>query len=279
MEWLRPNEIPQLLHAGIFRLKPGEPFEFELHRHDDFTELLFIRDGYGRFVIGGQEYQVGPRSMLVYNEGVWHEEHSNREQEFDAVYFAFRGVRIGDLPSNHVTGADEPAVVKFHEQFYRVDEHLTRIIREFHSGEPESGSAANYALGSLLVDLVRIMRHSQSRPSLRNAPSTIAVVAKTYIQKNYGKELTLPELADAVYTSPYHLCRLFKKETGRTPIQYLIEYRMDVAKHLLVTTDETLEQIAERIGYASATHFQNVFRKVAGMPPGRFRRLHKGESD
>lgn len=99
-------------------------------------------------------------------------------------------------------------------------------------------------------------------------------VAKQYIQNNYRKQLMLEEVADATNLSPAYLSTIFKKELGISFTDYLISCRMEKAKELLKTTNDSILQIAEQTGYSDSRYFSKLFLKVVGLKPSVYRKLY-----
>lgn len=95
--------------------------------------------------------------------------------------------------------------------------------------------------------------------------------ALRFIEDNLEKAISLRDIADAVNMSPYHFCRLFKKECGYSPYEYLLMVRMNRAKHLLKTTDIPIKNVARQVGYLNASTFSSVFAMKVGVPPKTFR--------
>lgn len=87
-----------------------------------------------------------------------------------------------------------------------------------------------------------------------------------YINKNIGRRITLEELADAVALSSYHFSRRFKRDTGYSPVEYANHKKLDYAKTLLIRTDWTVTEIAERTGF-SFKGFIKLFTKSEGCSP------------
>jgi AraC-like DNA-binding protein len=94
---------------------------------------------------------------------------------------------------------------------------------------------------------------------------------KAYIQSNSDKKLSLDDLTKVVYLSPYYLSRMFKAETGFSPIQYLINTKIGAAKGLLRDPDLTISQIADQLGYESIHYFSRLFTAVEGISPSLYR--------
>ena len=97
--------------------------------------------------------------------------------------------------------------------------------------------------------------------------------AMAYIQQHYREKLTLEDVARQVNLSPFHFSRVFKQYAGCAPMEYAQKIRMDMAKCLLKTTDLPIEQIAERVGYGSASSFANMFTQKVGLSPTQFRKF------
>lgn len=70
---------------------------------------------------------------------------------------------------------------------------------------------------------------------------------------------------------PVYLSRVFKKETGVNFVDYLMEYRMTVAKRMLESTNDKVSDIAERLRYTNTSAFIRTFRRIVGMTPGQYR--------
>lgn len=100
-----------------------------------------------------------------------------------------------------------------------------------------------------------------------------------YIDENYKRELTLLELAQIVQVSPNYLSSLFKKETGTNFADYLLQYRIDRAKELLLSTFCKTYEVAELTGFSNQSYFSRAFKKLTGIGPKEFRRkwtIHRG---
>ena len=94
------------------------------------------------------------------------------------------------------------------------------------------------------------------------------------IEDDPSRSFTLADLATAAGVSKFHFARLFRQATGNTPLAYLLERRLGAARTLLMTTDQSVNAIAARCGFACATHFATAFGKRYGEAPSTFRRLH-----
>jgi len=92
-----------------------------------------------------------------------------------------------------------------------------------------------------------------------------------FIRAHIDEPIHLEQLAAAVALSPFHFHREFKRSTGVTPHQYIIQVRMEHAKGLLSGSDMPLAQVAAQVGFADQSHFCATFRRTTSMTPRTYR--------
>lgn len=98
-----------------------------------------------------------------------------------------------------------------------------------------------------------------------------------YIHEHYQKKLTARQVGAQVGLSEVYFSNLFKKELGMTFGDYLTNYRMNVAKYLLVNGDYKVYEIAEMTGYTSPQYFSQLFQRETGYTPMEYM-AHRGEA-
>ena len=95
------------------------------------------------------------------------------------------------------------------------------------------------------------------------------------IETSYMEDLSAEKLAQSVYVSPQYLSRLFVRYFNCSVYEYLTAYRINRAKELLIMEhDRKVQEIAHDVGYTDASHFIVMFKKLTGMTPVEFRKLH-----
>ena len=92
------------------------------------------------------------------------------------------------------------------------------------------------------------------------------------IYEHSHEKILLEDLAKQVGLSPKYLSFLFKKETGQTISNYILDMRIEEAKHLLAYTNFTSSQISESLAFHSQSYFIHVFKSVTGMTPNQYRK-------
>ena len=98
--------------------------------------------------------------------------------------------------------------------------------------------------------------------------------AVVYINENYADDITLEKLAGMSGVTKQHFCRVFKEQMRMRPMEYLARRRMAVARNMLLTTEESIAQIGEAVGYDNPTYFGMVFKKYEGITPTDCRKIH-----
>ena len=98
-----------------------------------------------------------------------------------------------------------------------------------------------------------------------------------YVSENYTSHISVSDLASVLYLSEAHFCRFFKLATGKTPIEYINEYRIERAAVLLENTDIPLSELSESVGIDDANYFSRMFKKIKKMPPNKYRASHRSE--
>ncbi|MDF2836074.1 MAG: response regulator [Paenibacillus sp.] len=91
------------------------------------------------------------------------------------------------------------------------------------------------------------------------------------IGERYGEPLTIEDVSKSVYLSGRHANHIFKKETGQTIFDYLIDYRIGIAKELLKEQDSKVAVVAEAVGYVNTSYFCLAFKKNVGMTPAEYK--------
>lgn len=126
------------------------------------------------------------------------------------------------------------------------------------------------ALGILAVTEALISLKERSKQNVTLTPMKIEKV-DSYIHDNIERNLCLQELAELCGLSTHYFARSFKSATGKTPYQYILDRRIALARRLLANTQQSIASIAYDVGFSSQSHMTDLFRKILGTTPGRYR--------
>ena len=126
------------------------------------------------------------------------------------------------------------------------------------------------ALGEWIVAQMR--KVDKMRQGQNGGYPPVIANALFHIHENVGdKDLSIKAVSEHVAMSESRLCFLFKREVGRTIIEYVTDLRVQKAKALLRQGRHRVHEIADEVGFSSAEYFSRIFSKATGMPPGKFR--------
>ncbi len=156
----------------------------------------------------------------------------------------------------------------------KLKEIFTRIVEEFHSDRMYSKTLADALASYFLINFLRHFRNEIEVVPDININRRIDYI-KSYIDNNYSLDLSLEGLSNMAYMNKFHLIAEFKQAYRVTPIEYLILKRIEVSKGLLISTNHSMETIAEIVGFNSQSYFNQVFRKKVGITPSQFRKKHR----
>lgn len=121
--------------------------------------------------------------------------------------------------------------------------------------------------------LLSVAKDYQEKCSSRQ--SDIIEKAKKYILSNIDKDISLSDIAQAVYLTPSYLTNIFKQETGMSAINYVTEQRMILAKKMLTDSDMKIKEIALKLGYNTPQSFLRFFKKHYHITPEEFRKQNR----
>ncbi|MEE1031548.1 MAG: AraC family transcriptional regulator [Ruminococcus sp.] len=94
----------------------------------------------------------------------------------------------------------------------------------------------------------------------------------SYIQENYSRQITIEEIAQVCYYSKSHFMKFFKNTMGMGFTQYLNDYRLELAGQMLLSTSDSILDIASRTGFDNLSYFNRMFKRKYGVTPGNYRK-------
>lgn len=174
-----------------------------------------------------------------------------------------------------------PANFTLDEKTFSQDARITALYRQFLLGCDWQQNANQLTLSTastlLLTHLVQ--HYSNVQWQLPTVTGGLAPVALRnvleYIESHLGEPLLLCDLAAQVSLSEYHFARMFRQSMGVAPHQFVMQRRMARAKALLLSSNQSLTDIALACGFNSASHFSNRFKAAKGITPSQLRATQK----
>ncbi|MBQ8232462.1 MAG: helix-turn-helix domain-containing protein [Lachnospiraceae bacterium] len=251
--------LPRISLSRLFETEK-EPGQISPERIAELYELSFYIKGNGVINMNGNEYSVNYGDIRFARPGTYM--CSTSYYSCYTVYFDFGQSNI--LYQNQLLDG-------IPEYFHTDGEYrktFEELIRLFHSEELIAPVKQNALLLSLLSQLFEGV---YSRKKYCTAVET----SIAYMEKYYSRDISLDYLGKISGYSSLHLLRLFKRDTGYTPHDFLTSLRMNAAKRMLIYTDKPLTEIASECGFRSDSHFKILFKKTTGFTPGNYRKNAK----
>ena len=264
----------QLLY--ISSLKFERDWNGMQHSHE-CTEIFFCLNGKGSFHIGGDTLSVTPYDFIIIAPGMKHAESSTSVSPLEYVVLGLSNLSF--LLENETTGFH---VGTFKEYASFIPSLLTALITEVNNQPEQYPEVASNLLILLLLYLKRIsnLEISQKKTNSSSVPANQSSAwIKQYLDNNFTKDVNLDVLAEKFYLNKYTIIHNFRKFYGTTPINYRLDRQFKEALFLLETTENTIRQISESLGFSSYNYFTQCFQKRFHMTPTEYRKKYKKEHE
>ena len=245
--------------------------------------LFYIKNGEGEIVIEGKKYFFEKNTLIIFQSGTKYKFIVREPINIISVNFDFtqdnchhispyatvqvknnETLPLGTekIQFENANVLENPIVIRN----FSTNGILKNMLSEISIKPPFYREKTSLLLKNLIIDIVRTAALSE-QSNLENKLNKVL----SYIQENYDENITNEQLAKIVNYHPYYLNRVFKKYTGVTLHKYLLDYRISMAENMLLSTEITVEKIAEQVGFNSTTCFISYFKKVKFLTPSQFR--------
>ncbi len=266
---------PTFLFAGTIYRTESENY---YHTHD-FPEIGIILEGKGTYHMNDEYVQVQEGDVLIFNPGVGHESIIEPDGEPRKEYFVgFTDVHFKGMRENCIDLPDGANIIHLDGKARRT---LFRICEEMERENEARRPGRYFMLKSYLIQFLLHLVREQMGPAepvkgrefgYGKKKDTAESIAD-YLEEHYAEKISLDQIAENMYLSPFYISKIFKSEIGESPIHYLIRVRMEKAKELLEKgSDLSITEIAEQVGYDDVYHFSKLFKKAYGMSPSKVRK-------
>lgn len=148
---------------------------------------------------------------------------------------------------------------------------ITKIVHQLHESYNNPAVIGKLKTKFLFYNfLERLMQNSQQK-NFESEENLIEAILN-YIDNNFDKNLTISELAQKHDMDSKHFSYIFQKYVGISPKQFIVNYRINKAKKLLINSEYSINETALMVGYEDAFYFSRIFKKITGVSPTDFRR-------
>lgn len=265
-------------YDGMLR-SPHNEFKHGLHYHD-FYELVIYLGNAGVFHIDDEEYLVRRGDLVLIDMFRPH----YLQQHKNSTYYRFSiSINLSLLISFSTPGSNLLNV--FHncskqQPIYHLEENELQkyilLIQSYQQTNLNQGQdiMQKAIIHQLLAYVYNDCYNGRNLDSNEVQHMQIISTVLDHIDAHLGEDIALSDLAGIINYSEYYLCRLFKKATGKTLTNYIQEKRIERATYLL-TNHDSINYVAEQVGFNNYSYFYKTFKKYTGLSPAEYQAAHR----
>lgn len=249
------------------------------HFHNAF-EIYYLFSGEREQYINRKLYRIKAGDLVLINEYTPHRTTTEKDVSVEHIIVNFKKLFLSEIAK--MTHLDLYECFSKDIHVIHLDkearETVETLLINMHAEFRRNAIGSDLYIKSLLTQLLLLSRRYADgihEPSEELQSSTYRIIngATNYINDNFSENITLDLMASKFFVSTHYFSRVFKKMTALTFVEYLNSVRIKEAQKLLSSTTLSVNDIAERVGYKSSTHFGRIFKKLLNTTPSAYRKL------
>lgn len=261
----------RVLSAGTYQLftRPRLPTWRPKGRID--WQLIYIAAGEGHFILDGHEVTVPAGNMVLYPP--------KKEQ-----HYYFLGKDLSQYWFVHFTGRSVKSILRHYEIplgdyiihtgiSYQYEDLFKRMRDELQECEFCYEESLTYILRELFIVMNR--RMNQNLPKASGFVRSEMDYARSYFKEHYNEDISIEQYSVTRNMSMSWFGACFREYFGTSPMKYILNLRIYNAQILLETTEDSVAEIARRVGYENPMYFSRAFRKAKGLSPMKYRKVFR----
>lgn len=271
--------------CGTAFTAPGAPYPPQRHPADhhfdwshgrvlDSLQIVHVVAGRGTLEVherGLQQIEAGTAFLLL--PGIWHRYQPDPATGWTESWVELRGPLLENLRSANVLSPT--AIVRTAAIQAGLDVALESLHQHARQADPGFAPEMSALALAIVAAWARAGQIAPARARLARAVHQ----AERYLAEHHTEAVNIADLARKLGVAYSHFRREFKVQTGYSPWSYVVHLRLARARRLLAASDATLDEVAARLGFSSAFHLSNAFKKAFGESPRAWRaQLRRGHS-
>lgn len=256
------EEYPTKGHAD------GYYFDIQKGRALDEYQLLYQPEGEGVFRSTHlPETKIKAGDIFLLFPGEWHTYHPSSTKGWKSYWIGFKGKNINDRVKAGFLSPEKPI---YHVGY---SNEIIALYEEAYKTAQEEAAYSQQTLAGIVNHLIGKMYSLERNIILSKDSKHVDIInkARLRIRESLEDTLTIQEIAQELGISYSSFRKLFKEHTGFAPALYQQNLKLQRAKELLSTTDESIKEIAYRLNFESPDYFSAKFKNQTGMKPSDFR--------
>jgi AraC-like DNA-binding protein/mannose-6-phosphate isomerase-like protein (cupin superfamily) len=272
-----PGTVSELLPLVVRKDIPHPHWDEVAWQHTDFLSLYIVQRGRGTHVIDGIAFEIVRGDVYAMTLGQTHYLAHCQQLVMETLHF-----RPSVLTDEEWQVIGQPQAGRWLHTTPTVHETISEMLSELKQAWNQHSSLSAVLTRALFIRLlIRLGRlRDNAEPTCAPLPSEpIIAAAIRHFDAHFTEPLRIEQIARAVFLSPDHFTEIFTRVMGRTPSDYLRHLRIERAKALLHSTDESIARVGLRAGFSDPAYFTRAFRRATGQTPKHWRKDAQHPSD
>lgn len=272
--------IEELNPTFLFTWKGTRHKDEEWYHSHDYLELAFVMSGVGRYRVAEKIYDVKEGDLLIFNPGVKHQALLPEGKDLGTTEFfvGFSEVQLQGMYKNYIPLSSDGNILHTSGE---LRQKIFKICSAMETEKTLSEQGRYFVMKAYLMQLLVYVIRACSEPvEVITSGYSFESVNKKYVvekivnyfEDHYNEKISLERIAENMYLSTFYISKIFKSETGDTPIRHLINIRLEKAREILERSPGmNIKEVAAMVGYEDAYHFSKQFKKHYGISPSQVR--------
>ncbi|GLC79997.1 helix-turn-helix transcriptional regulator [Lacrimispora brassicae] len=279
--------------CGIYRTQTAQKGMIVKHHWHEEIEMIHFIKGHFRLLVNMESYEIKDECIFFINPGELHgiisesktlnEEHAivfqpgllSFEAYDSAQMYLINPLKSKALSFPRCLHPDHPSYASILDCFTSVTDSFGREDDPGQQGDVAKAVISQLQIkAALLKMLATLFQYHLYSDSHRNTDKRVELIKEsiTFIRNHYREKIYIRDLASLANMNEQYFCRFFKKALGRTPTEYINDYRIRNAISLLETTDLPVMSICLDSGFFNLGNFLKIFRKYTSTTPLQYRK-------
>ncbi|MEG1441344.1 MAG: AraC family transcriptional regulator [Oscillospiraceae bacterium] len=230
-------------------------------------QLIFTAAGSAELTINDKKFDLPLNSVVVVKCNTHH------RYEPTAVPWNFKWIHFGgsgaDALAKHIN--DESCAILEVAEPEKFTQYFSYLATLAPRNDLISSAQISNDISDMLTQILINKLSLNLRTPKNHAHYTDIRAVIDFVHKNYRDQISIDDMTNTVNISKYHFIRLFKKQMGTTPYEYLVNYRINQAKIMLRSSNKSVYEISYEVGYLSKSNFTAQFKSIVGLTPAKYR--------
>ncbi len=245
----------------------GYYFDYRKGRTLPEFQINYITEGQGSYENKNEQKIIKTGSLIIVRNDQWHRYRPNIRSGWTENYIGFNGKLAAHfLEINKVLQGESVIFCGIHEELIDTYYKIFTLVQE------EKPGFQQIASGLIIKMIGYIVAFQKQKLFTGKSIEKSIEHAKFHIRENVEKSIDIEKLANELNIGYSYFRKMFKTYTGLSPHQYCLDLKIMRAKELLLTSNQSIKEIAYQLGFESIHYFSRFFKQKTGLSPSELRK-------